>query len=97
MNEDWESQARALREAVLARSEAHGAILLEETEAASAPLLEWLGSTTIYSEDQTVTDVLRKEVQVHFSARACCEHYLSIAKSNYDAYVDGRESVIRKK
>lgn len=68
--------------------------LLRKTNPA---LLEWLGSPIVYCEDRTITDVLRSESQAHFNMRACCEHYLSMAKSNYNSFIRSRELVRPKK
>ena len=61
------------------------------------PLLEWLGSPTVYIENTGIAQQLRDQAREHFSARACCEHYLSMAQAVYETYVNDREVVIRKK
>ena len=61
------------------------------------PLLEWLGSPTVYIENTGVAQQLRDQAREYFSARACCGHYLSMAQSSYENYVNDRDVVIRKK
>jgi len=61
------------------------------------PLLEWLDSPTVYIEDTDLAQRLRDQASEHFSARACCEHYRSMAQSNYESYVADHDVVIRKK
>jgi len=61
------------------------------------PLLEWLGSPTVYIENTGLARQLRDQAHEHFSARACCEHYRSMAESTYKKYVNDRDVVIRKK
>lgn len=68
--------------------------LLRKTNPA---LLEWLASPIVYCETHSVTDVLRSESKAHFNMRACCEHYLSMAKSNYQNYIRDRERIRVKK
>ncbi len=59
------------------------------------PLLEWLGSPTVYREDAAV-EGLRSIGRQHFSRRACAEHYLSMANMNHSKCT-GRVRVVRKK
>jgi len=61
------------------------------------PLLEHFGSPIVYLEDPDFVSAIRGEARQWFSKRACCEHYLSMAKSVHKAYVAGRDLVIRKK
>jgi len=61
------------------------------------PLLEWLGSPIVYLEGGGFAEGLRTQAQKWFSCRACCEHYLSMTRSNFSDHVDGREKVVRKK
>ena len=61
------------------------------------PLVEWLNSPIVYSEDDGFTSRLRREIREHFSVRSCCEHYLSMARRQCRDYIEGRDVVIRKK
>ena len=61
------------------------------------PLLEWLGSPTVYLEPSTFAAALRDQARQHCSVRACCEHYLSMVTSHYQAHVLGRSLVVRKR
>ena len=61
------------------------------------PLLEWLGSPIVYLEDSRTASVMREQAKEHYSLRACSEHYLSMARSNWTSYVLDRDQVIRKK
>jgi hypothetical protein len=61
------------------------------------PLLEHLGSPIVYHQDSAFVSALQAQGRQWFSKRACCEHYLSMAKSVHRAYVAGRELVVRKK
>lgn len=54
------------------------------------PLIEWLGSPIVYQEDSSVTAVLREQCARHFSRRACGEHYLSMARNNYQGSIRGQ-------
>jgi uncharacterized protein len=61
------------------------------------PLIEWLGSPIVYQEDSSVTAVLREQCARHFSRRACGEHYLSMARNNYQDSILGQSQVRKKK
>ena len=60
-------------------------------------LFEWLGSPIVYAENGAFAQCLRDEIHEHFSPRACCEHYLSMARHNHKVHINGRTTVIRKK
>ncbi len=61
------------------------------------PLLEWLGSPIIYRERGPFAGSCRAIAGRHFSMRACCEHYLSMAMSHWRDHISERPIVIRKK
>jgi hypothetical protein len=61
------------------------------------PLLEWLGSPIVYREAGPAAQVMREQAAAHFNRRACCEHYLSMARRNMQAYIAGRQRVRKKK
>lgn len=61
------------------------------------PLLEWLDSPILYHVDETFLTELRELIPMFFSAQACLYHYLSMAKSNFRAYLEGKEDVRLKK
>lgn len=60
------------------------------------PLLEWLGSSIVYSEDSSFTRALRDLQPTYYSPRSCLHHYLHMAKNNFREFLQGQE-VVRKK
>lgn len=61
------------------------------------PLMEWLGSPIVYRQQAEFAEPLRREAESHFSLRSCGEHYMSMAKRNFRGYIDGRDTISRKK
>ena len=59
-------------------------------------LHEWLGSPIVYSEDQAFMAEFRPLAGAWLSETALLKHYLSMARSNWNAYLQG-EAVARKK
>jgi predicted nucleotidyltransferase len=55
------------------------------------PLLEWLGSPIVYQEKFTVSEQMRKLVDVYYSPAACMYHYLHMAQGNFREYLKGDE------
>lgn len=60
------------------------------------PLLEWLNSPIVYSEDSAFVARLRELATEHYSPRNCFAHYRSMARTNYRTYLQG-ERVRTKK
>lgn len=60
------------------------------------PLLEWLQSPIVYSENPAVIGQLRSLSAEAFSPRACMYHYLHMAKGNYREYLQGEQVKIKK-
>jgi len=60
------------------------------------PLLEWLQSPIVYEESAMMTDILRRLVSDFYSPISSSYHYLSMAKRNHRAYLQG-DIVSRKK
>ena len=58
-------------------------------------LFEWLSSPIVYTETE-FAEQIRKITGEYFSAKKSLNHYLSMAQSNYRAYLNG-EKVIAKK
>ncbi len=61
------------------------------------PLLEWFGSPIVYGEHGDFARTCRVLADEHFCARACCEHYLSLAKSTNALHVADQARIKRKK
>jgi len=61
------------------------------------PLLEWLGSPIIYTQRGDFADRVRTLADQYFSLRRCCEHYRSMAKNNWQSYIEARDVVHLKK
>jgi len=60
-------------------------------------ILEWLNSTIVYAQLDSFVAQLRDAAGRYFSRRACGEHYLSSARSNWRAYIDaGAGGTIKK-
>lgn len=60
------------------------------------PMLEWLHSPIVYLEQFSTIHMLTELIPYTFSQESCLYHYLSMAKGNYGAYMQG-ESVKTKK
>jgi predicted nucleotidyltransferase len=60
------------------------------------PLLEWLSSPIIYSENYSTAERLRKLTQVYFSPKSCMHHYLNIATPNFKDYLQKDNVKVKK-
>jgi uncharacterized protein len=60
------------------------------------PLLEWLNSPIIYSEDLSISAKLRGLVPFCYSPVACTYHYLQMAKGNFREYLKGNTVSVKK-
>lgn len=60
------------------------------------PLLEWLQSPIVYSENPVFMQRLRDLLPVYFSPLASKHHYLSMATKNYKAYLTGDTVRVKK-
>lgn len=61
------------------------------------PLLEWLNSPIIYRETGELAGSLREIARTHASMRRMTYHYLSMAKTQYKSYIEGKSEVSLKK
>jgi predicted nucleotidyltransferase len=61
------------------------------------PLLEWLHSPIIYEERGDFAARLRELARTYFSAKRMTYHYLSMVKTQFKVYIEGRPEVIAKK
>jgi uncharacterized protein len=59
------------------------------------PLLEWLRSPIIYSENYSTANKLRQACSEYFNPKSCLYHYLHMANGNYEAYF--KEGIVRLK
>lgn len=60
------------------------------------PLMEWLRSPIMYSEQFTFLKQLRELSNSYFSPKASIYHYLHMATGNYRDYLQGEEVRIKK-
>ncbi len=60
------------------------------------PLLEWLNSPTIYSEDLVISAKFKELVPFCYSPVACTYHYLQMAKGNFREYLKGETVSVKK-
>ena len=60
------------------------------------PLLEWLGSPTVYRERTSAAARLRRIAARSFSPRACAFHYLHMARGNYRDYLQADSVPLKK-
>lgn len=60
------------------------------------PLLEWLQSSLIYSQNYSTADKLRGLIKDFFNIKLCLHHYLHMAENNYKAYLQ-KDNVQLKK
>ncbi|WP_068614695.1 nucleotidyltransferase domain-containing protein [Paenibacillus tuaregi] len=60
------------------------------------PLLEWLQSPIVYTENHTVAEQIRRLSAYTFSPKSCVYHYLHMAKGNYRDYLQGDQVKIKK-
>ncbi|RXI95524.1 nucleotidyltransferase domain-containing protein [Anaerobacillus alkaliphilus] len=58
-------------------------------------LLEWLQSSIIYLENETITNKIKEVVPYIFSVRTCFFHYLHMAKGNYKAALKDDEPSVK--
>ena len=59
------------------------------------PLLEWLGSPIVYSDNYGLADSLRDMLQHFCSPQRCLYHYLHMAKGNFREYL--KDDLVRVK
>jgi len=60
------------------------------------PMLEWLRSPIIYTEQFSTAETLREMSKTYFNPKSCMYHYLSMAKGNFKEFLQ-RDSVRLKK
>jgi hypothetical protein len=60
------------------------------------PMLEWLRSPIVYTEQFSAAGRLRRLSEKYFDPKSCMYHYLSMAKGNFREYLQ-RDSVRTKK
>lgn len=60
------------------------------------PLLEWLGSPTVYLEEFTVAGQMRQLASLYYSATTSSYHYLHMARGNYREYLKGDRVWLKK-
>lgn len=60
------------------------------------PLLEWLTSPIVYSEDREATAKIRLLVPKCYSPTACMYHYLQMARGNYREYLKSDTVPVKK-
>ncbi|RXZ78982.1 nucleotidyltransferase domain-containing protein [Paenibacillaceae bacterium] len=60
------------------------------------PLLEWLQSPIVYSEEGATAAWIRSISPLTFSPKACLYHYLHMAKGNFRDYLQGEQVNIKK-
>jgi predicted nucleotidyltransferase len=60
------------------------------------PLIEWLGSPTVYLDKHGVADRMRTLMQQYYSPIACAYHYLHMAQGNYRVYLKGSTVWVKK-
>jgi len=60
------------------------------------PLLEWLQSPIVYTENHTIVEQIRHLSPFTFSPKSCMYHYLHMAKGNYREYLQGDLVRIKK-
>ena len=60
------------------------------------PLLEWLGSPTVYLDRLKLAEQLRELMQESFSPVSCLYHYLHMAQGNYREYLRGDTVRVKK-
>lgn len=65
-------------------------------KAFNPPLYEWLNSPIIYLENGKFAKKLRDLISKFYSPVACLQHYLSMAKGNYKAYLTGQKIKLKK-
>jgi predicted nucleotidyltransferase len=60
------------------------------------PLLEWLDSPMVYSENHSTAEKLRGLKKLYFNPKSCLHHYYNMANNNFRTYLQ-REMVRTKK
>lgn len=60
------------------------------------PLLERLRSPIIYQDDEVLSEKMRELLPVFYNKKSCIYHYISMAKRNFDSYLQ-KEIVNTKK
>jgi Predicted nucleotidyltransferase len=62
---------------------------LQLLKKSNPPLLEWLRSPILYTEDISCIQPMKGLVTKSFSPQSCIYHYLSMAKGNYREHLQG--------
>src|SRR6185437_550411 len=62
----------------------------------NAPLYEWLQSPIIYKEYTPFASELQKLMQLYFSHRACCHHYLSMTRNTFENDLQQEQVKLKK-
>jgi predicted nucleotidyltransferase len=52
------------------------------------PMLEWLDSPIVYSENYSTADKLRELKKVYFNPKSCLYHYFNMANNNFKNYLE---------
>ncbi|TSC87993.1 MAG: nucleotidyltransferase [Microgenomates group bacterium Gr01-1014_16] len=60
------------------------------------PLYEWLGSSTIYLENNQVIQEMRRLSSIFYSKTASLYHYLHMARRNFRQYLQGEQVWVKK-
>jgi len=60
------------------------------------PMLEWLRSPIVYSEEFSMAEKLRNLTQVYFNPKSCLHHYLHMAEGNYKDYLKHDSVKVKK-
>ena len=60
------------------------------------PLLEWLGSPTVYLEPYSTAEKMRELAKTFYSAKACMYHYRNMAEKSYRRYLGGDTVWVKK-
>jgi uncharacterized protein len=60
------------------------------------PMIEWLHSPIVYSEEPGLRDQLRRAADACYSPENCFRHYLSMARGNMREYLQGETVWLKK-
>lgn len=61
------------------------------------PMLEWLRSPIVYTEQFSTAEKLRDLSEKYFNPKSCMYHYLSMAKGNFKEFLADKDLVKSKK
>jgi len=70
---------------------------LQLLQKSNPSLLEWLGSTIVYGQDEAFMREFRELADRCVSIASCLRHYLHMAEGNWQAYLSDGEEVLLKK